>query len=119
MASRAGSPNKNKAFLLKRLQNMYGDDFNPVLKMAENAVTIQKIADDHAKDLNQGGKGTTVGDSKCINALSTAEAASAAWDRIAQYVEPKLKAVEVSGTGDGGAIDHKWRVEFVNATPES
>ena len=44
MPSRLGSPNKNKKFLLNRLQDMYGQDFHPIMKMAENAVRLHDIA---------------------------------------------------------------------------
>ena len=44
MPSRAGSPNKNKAFLLNRLQDMYGDDFHPIMRMAENAALLHEQA---------------------------------------------------------------------------
>mgnify|MGYP003329302120 CR=1 FL=1 len=44
MPSRLGSPNKNKKFLLNRLQDMYGQDFHPIMKMAENAVRLQEIS---------------------------------------------------------------------------
>lgn len=82
MPSRAGSPNRNKAFLLKKLQDMYGEDFNPVIKMAENAVKLQEIADASADDAND------------------RKAALDGWDKVANYVEPKLKAVEHSGGVD-------------------
>lgn len=81
MASRAGSPNKNKAFLMKRLQDMYGEDFHPIMKMADNANTLQGRVD------------------KLAGAAENADIldASKAWGDIAQYVEPKLKAVEHKG----------------------
>ena len=88
--SRAGIPNKNKQFLLNRLQDMYGDDFHPIIQMAKNASTLQKIADVHMKG------GITVGDGKVIDAASSAIDATAAWDKIAPYVEPKLRATEVA-----------------------
>ena len=44
MPSRLGSPNKNKKFLLNRLQAIYGQDFHPIMKMAENAVRLHDIA---------------------------------------------------------------------------
>ena len=39
-----GSPNKTKKFLLNRLQDMYGQDFHPIMKMAENAIRLHEIA---------------------------------------------------------------------------
>ena len=77
MPSRAGSPNRNKAFLMDRLKDMYGEDFHPIMRMAENAVTLHDQA-----------RGT----------MDTADLKLSidAWDRIAQYTEPKLKASEVN-----------------------
>ena len=77
MPSRAGSPNRNKAFLLDRLKDMYGEDFHPIMRMAENAVTLHDQA-----------RGT----------MDTNDLKSSidAWDKIAQYTEPKLKASEVN-----------------------
>ena len=75
MPSRLRSPNKNKKFLLNRLQDMYGQDFHPIMKMAENAVRPHDIAS----------KNDTIDDLK---------RSIDAWDRIAKYTEPKLKAVD-------------------------
>jgi hypothetical protein len=80
MPSRKGSPNKNKVFLLNRLRDMYGDDFHPIMKMAENAVEMQKLVTD---DLDTSQK------------LAALKNTIEAWDKIAQYTEPKLKAIEL------------------------
>lgn len=77
MPSRAGSPNRNKAFLLNRLQDMYGDDFHPILRMAENAVTLHERA-----------RETLDPDALKVSID--------AWDKIAAYTEPKLKASEIT-----------------------
>jgi hypothetical protein len=37
---------KNKAFLLNRLQAMYGEDFHPIMKMAENANRAQELIEE-------------------------------------------------------------------------
>ena len=74
--SRLGSPNKNKKFLLARLQDMYGEQFHPIMKMAEAASKLDYIAE-------------TEGD---VTALT---AALNGWGKIAEYTEPKLKAVDV------------------------
>ena len=74
--SRLGSPNKNKKFLLARLQDMYGEQFHPIMKMAEAASKLDYIAEQE-------------GD---VTALT---AALNGWGKIAEYTEPKLKAVEV------------------------
>ena len=81
MASRAGSPNRSKHSLLARLKEQYGKDFDPVMRMAKNAHEIEVLLganpdptpDDHVVAIN-------------------------AWDKIAKYTTPQLKAVEVSGT---------------------
>ena len=74
--SRLGSPNKNKKFLLARLQDMYGAEFHPIMKMAEAASKLDGIAE-------------AEGD---VAALT---AALNGWSKIAEYTEPKLKAVEI------------------------
>ena len=77
MARPLGASNRNKSFLLNRLKDMYGDDFHPIMRMAENAVMLHEQA-----------RGT----------LDTTDlkASIDAWDKIAQYTEPKLKASEVN-----------------------
>tara|TARA_E500000178_G_scaffold180820_1_gene179543 strand:+ start:398 stop:730 length:333 start_codon:yes stop_codon:yes gene_type:complete len=75
MPSRLGSPNKNKKFLLNRLQDVYGQDFHPIITMAENAV---KLHDTASKNDN-------------INDLKRS---IIAWDRIAKCTEPKRKVVD-------------------------
>jgi hypothetical protein len=74
MPIRFGSPNKNKWFLLNRLQYMYGKDFRPIMKTAENAMTLHALA------------------SK-TNSMNDLSRSIDARDRIGKYTEPKLKAV--------------------------
>jgi len=76
VASRLGSPNKNKKFLLKKLQEMYGESFDPIMKIAEIA---SKVENDESLKL-------------------------AAWKEIAQYVYPKLKSIEVTGDSDNPLV---------------
>lgn len=80
MARPEGSANKNKAFLMARLQDMYGDDFHPIMNMAKNACEYQKTIDQLDKDTR----------------LPLLPEANKLWEGIAQYVEPKLKAVEMN-----------------------
>ena len=80
MPSRQGSPNKNKAFLLDRLKKMYGDDFDPIINACENAIRMSEMA-------NDGGEEEFNMRKECVNA----------WDKIAHYVTPKLKAVDITG----------------------
>ena len=75
MPSRLGSPNKNKRFLLNRLQDMYGKEFHPIMKMPENAMTLHELA------------------SK-TNSMNDLSRFIDAWGRIARSTEPKLKALD-------------------------
>lgn len=77
MARPLGSANKTKAFLLNRLQDMYGDDFHPIMRMAEQAVKLHEKAEASEEPNDY-------------------KASIDAWDKIAAYTEPKLKASEVS-----------------------
>lgn len=98
MGSRAGCANRNKEFLLNRLKDMYGKDFDPIINMAQNCLVLQKIADDHS-----GTKisiGMVKGTANAIDASSSAKLAIDGWDKVAQYVQPKLKAIELSGDAE-------------------
>ena len=97
MARPEGSYNKNKSFLMKRLQAMYGEEFHPIMNMAENAVKLQAAADAEPDAANF-------------------KAAIEGWDKIAQYVEPKLKSVEVNADVNVQAIDMSgWSDEQIDA----
>lgn len=86
MASREGSPNKNKAFLMKRLQDMYGEDFHPIMNMAKNASEFQELV--NSKVIEPELRGQSLIEANKL------------WEGIAQYVEPKLKSVEITGDPD-------------------
>ena len=87
-------PNRNKKFLLSRLQEMYGDDFHPIMKMAEGAVILHEIAFDTREPAD-------------------IKASIDGWDKIAAYTSPKLKTVELVGDPDS-PIEHKHSLfEFV------
>jgi len=81
----AGTPNKNKAFLRKTLRDRFGEDFDAVVKAAECAAKIHEIAMK----------------TKDVDKLKTAVDA---WDKVAQYVEPKLKAVEIDLSNSDGTL---------------
>lgn len=98
MARPKGAHGKNKAYLEHRLKAMYGDDFDPILRMAEQATRLHAAAID-AEDTRP-----------LVESV-------AAWDKIAQYVQPKLKAIEVTGE-NGEAIELKHKgltVEIIRA----
>ena len=74
-----GTPSRNEKFLTNKLREMYGKDFDPIMKAAEMAVEIHAVA------------------------LKTKEMADMVqavncWDKVAQYVQPKLKAIEIQGS---------------------
>ena len=98
MPSRAGSPNKNKAFLLSRLQEMYGDQFHPIMRMAEQAAKLHNLASisEERDDL---------------------KSSIDAWDKIAQYTEPKLKATEIDLLADV-TVDHPNIIRLVAELPD-
>ena len=89
MASRKGISNKNKDFLLKRLQDMYGEDFDPIMMAAKNAKLMQ--------DIVESPETLALEPSDRVELhKKTAET----WEKIGQYVNPKLKAIEISGEID-------------------
>ena len=74
--------------LLEQLQGMYGDNFNPVPRASELAIHAhnQAVASGDMGDLN--------------SAISN-------WCRVAEFVQPKLKAVE-------GQIQHNIRAAVID-----
>jgi len=87
MARPTGSLNKNKDFLLKKLQAMYGDEFDPIMKMAEIASNAEN---DDALRLS-------------------------GWKEVAQYVYPKLKSVELTpGTDENNKV-LEWTINVIKA----
>lgn len=58
---------------------MFGDDFDPIMRAAEQATRLHAMAmdSDSAQDV---------------------KASVDSWLKIGEYVHPKLKAVEISGT---------------------
>jgi len=110
MPSRKGRPNRNKQYLLSRLKDMYGDDFDPIISMAKNCLTLQKIADDHRDGAITMSKGGDV----LIDAASSAKMALEAWDKVAQYVEPKLKAIEISANSDDPILPFHTVIQVVH-----
>jgi hypothetical protein len=91
MARPKGSMNRNSKFLLNRLQDMYGEQFDPVMKMAQQAVKLDELAESEPSVSNQ-------------------KESIQAWGKIAEFVSPKLKAVEM--TGDTGITLNVTRKRF-------
>ena len=88
-----GKRNRNKEYLMARLKDMYGEDFNPIMKMAGNAVEMQKLVDEE-------------------NTIETRERAITAWDKIAKYTQPQLKAIEVTAGDEPERSDDELREEL-------
>jgi hypothetical protein len=84
MARPSGSINKNRDFLMNRLQDMYGEDFHPIMKMAHNCVMLQDEVDKSPEPLS-------------------IKSALDGWDKLAAYTSPKLRAIEVTGE-EGGPL---------------
>ena len=82
-----GSLNKNKGKLLRSLKEMYGDDFDPIMKMAEIA----------------------------SNADNDDTLRLAGWKEVAQYVYPKLKSVELSPGTDEDNKALEWTINITKA----
>lgn len=76
--------------LLEQLQDLYGENFSPILRASELAICAhnQACASGDMGDLN--------------SAISN-------WCRIAEYVTPKLKAVE-------GQVQHNIRAAVIDMT---
>jgi hypothetical protein len=77
---------------------MYGKSFDPVMKMAEQAVTLDQLALEDPSVMNQ---------RESIHA----------WGKIAEFVTPKLKATEIT-TGDNGLTVSIQRKKYDGSTNE-
>jgi hypothetical protein len=79
---------------------MYGKDFEPMIKAAENAIAMEGLAQQNDVD----------DDTK----FSRHKECVTAWEKIGQYTNPKLKAIEVTGEDGGPVVTTVERV-IVNA----
>lgn len=114
MARPPNAPNKNKAFLLNRLQEMYGDDFHPIVQIAKNCVELQEKVDS-IPDPEPDDNGVISPEDVANHAASKVIAIKTAnneWSRIAEYTEPKLKAIEIQAD-----IDHSGDLHITWQTP--
>lgn len=90
-------PNKNKRALQLALMNRFGEDFHVVMKVADQAVKLEEIADADPDD------------------AQTRKAALDGWDKVAQYVEPKLKAIEHTGGQDEDGLPQGIKIEIIKS----
>ena len=87
-----GSTNKPyRRVLDEYLQRKYKGEFNPVINAIESAIKIQEIAE-------------STGD------IADYKASVDAFDRVSKYIQPTLKAVEM--TGDTGVTVSLQRKRF-------
>jgi hypothetical protein len=80
-----------KRLLADRINEKYGDEFNPVIEAIEASLKIKDIAE-------------STGD------LADYKAAVESFDRVAKYIQPTLKATEL--TTDGGLTVSVQRKRF-------
>lgn len=116
MASREGSPNRNKQFLIKRLQEMYGKDFDVIINACENAIRMNEIANEARKALESGDLELDMRIQLVANEFNQRKECVNAWDKIAQYVTPKLKAMEIDG--DITHKPHEMWLDIINGSDE-
>jgi len=96
---KVGTMNKNSKFLWQKLKDMYGDQFDPVMQMAENAVRLQTVADQcwaEDKTVFEESDIKPEAGIKLIDKISTANNAINAWDKIAKFTTPTLKQIEIT-----------------------
>jgi len=116
MPSRAGSPNRSKQRLLKALQKEYGEDFEPVMQMAKNASRLQTIADSfYEEDEALVEKSELSGEFKVTDKIQTAVIAQNAWGKIAKFVTPELKSIEISPGTDEDDNALEWTINITKA----
>ena len=77
MAREYGSVNKNRAFLIKKLKEMFREDFDPILRASEQATRLHAMAMDSD-------------DSK------TVKDSVDSWLKIGEFVMPKMRAMEMT-----------------------
>ena len=67
---------KNRAFIHKKLQQMMGKDFNPVIEMVKQAVKLDELVEQEPSIIN------------CEKSIHS-------WSRVAEYLTPKLRSQEI------------------------
>ena len=77
---------------------MYGDQFHPIMRMAEQAAKLHNLAS-NSEDRDD------------------LKSSIDAWDKIAQYTEPKLKATEIDLMADL-TVDHPNTIRLVAELPD-
>lgn len=116
-----GSKSNPKNSLMAALRARYGSDFDPVMKIAENAMMLDKIAKDAVEAMGTvlDLEAVTLDDMKAkaqvIDQVRPAlNDAVNAWDRLSVYCKPKLKAIDISGS-----LDTKTLVKIIDLSGET
>jgi hypothetical protein len=99
MARPVGSSSKNTKFLNNRLKAMFGDDFEPMINAAKSAIRMQEIAN-NSRDTEE--------------EFSNHKECVAAWEKIGQYVSPKLKSIEVVDEDGNNALPKMITINVVD-----
>lgn len=92
-----GTPNKDKAELLDAIRDAVGDaDYHPVIQLAQFATNEEEVK----RIIKEGGKEIVVEVPRFSDELKLQAA-----KEVAQYVSPKLKAVEHTAGEDGFGLN--------------
>lgn len=117
----AGSKNNLKNGIMAALRARYGKDFDPVMKIAENAMALDEISKDAVKMLEKFKEAEihTLEDAKALTAIveqvrPALNDSVAAFDKLAVYCKPKLKAIAIDGN-----LDVKTLVKIIDLSGEA
>jgi hypothetical protein len=106
MARTKGSMGRSRERLLKALQSEWGEDFDPVMQMARNAMRMQEYIEQ------------VIGDTEDPVSLYT-EAVDT-WGKVARFTNPQPKAVEVTQISDDRTMeDMENELRSYGIDPES
>ena len=89
-----GTVNKPRERLLRALQEKFGDEFDPVVLMAEQALAL------HTDALTSGDR-------------QDRESAVSALDKVSKYLVPQLKATEVDVSSSDGSMSPVRQIRLV------
>ena len=80
---------------------MFGEKFHPIMEIAKNCVELQAAAEAIEIPKAETEEGESVDETIIVDAtarrFSALKSANAEWSRMAEYTEPKLKAIEIEG----------------------
>lgn len=105
-----GARAKPRQIILRKLQGMLGDDFDPLMKAAVNANEIQRMID------AEYGNALEKGDCEYSrDEIDARKEANTEWYKLAEFFQPKIRSIEVSPgeleDEDGNKVESKLIVE--------